>query len=601
MTRWCARIAVWTGLSLLVLVATAHAAGWLETRVKGHRALVQVERDGRAMVEHELTLGVRGGPLKSFELVGVDADAAIEADATVVPIVRYGVPAPIPLALLRNEDGSLRIDVEHPKGLRTGTYVFRFRYATNLRARDKVRLRGTSAEIEWVGPRFADGVDVAKVVFRVPAGPVPPALPIPDDGDEAQLLGSAFLSQLRHDGDKVEVELVRPHLAKGEPAVWRLLVSPKIFDGLDQPARAARAAIAPPPVVERPAERLFGVLAALLGASGYALLVLLKWTLVRRDCRALRAAPHALVKLPIGLRAALAGASAAAAGVLGVMGDYPTLASVVLLAAVALATTAAPRPLLSPRGAGHWLPLKDEDAFGGVATPRAGRFLDFGTLPGGLLALSALATIALGVAWLLPRSPYHALCLALGSLLLVPLFATGRGVHLPGQRNERARLALPSVAKKLRARGLRVCAFGRIASQGRAANGVEAEPDELRLLVRPVRPRDGLLGLEIGIEQQPTIGGFLQLPFVLVRVRDGSPAQRSLGRHVIWQRGRGAEERVAIVRPGLPSRGLLIELVSELVNQLSDESRPPSRRARNSAGTSVLTSKFRAASPAHAT
>jgi hypothetical protein len=44
----------------LVLLALPRSAGaaWLETRVKAHRAVVGVERDGRATVDHELTLGV---------------------------------------------------------------------------------------------------------------------------------------------------------------------------------------------------------------------------------------------------------------------------------------------------------------------------------------------------------------------------------------------------------------------------------------------------------------------------------------------------------------------------------------------------------------
>ena len=260
MMRWLVWSA-WLGALLLAFPASAGAA-WLETRVKAHRALVAIDREGKATVAHELTLGVRGGPLKTFELPGIDADAAIEGEARVVPVVRYGEPAPIPLVLQRGDDGTLRIDIEHPKGLRTGTYVFRFGYTTALLSRDKIRRRGTAAEVEWVGPRFADGVDVAKVVFRLPAGPIPPALPTPEDGDEAQLLGSAFLSQLRHEGDQVEVELVRPHIARGEPAVWRILTSPKVFAGLDQPNPAAAPASVAPRVAEPPAERLFWVFAA---------------------------------------------------------------------------------------------------------------------------------------------------------------------------------------------------------------------------------------------------------------------------------------------------------------------------------------------------
>lgn len=592
MTRWLARIALWTGVLLAALAASGHAA-WLETRVKAHRALVQVERDGSATVEHELTLGVRGGPLKSYELSGIDPDAVTELGATVVPVVRYGVPAPIPVVVQRSDDGTLRLEIDHPKGLRTGTYVFRFRYGTQLLARDKIRLRGTSAEVEWVGPRFADGVDVARVVFRVPSGPVPPALPTPEDGDEAQLLGSAFLQQLRHDGDRVEVEVVRPHLARGEPAVWRLLVSPKLFDGLERRAeREVTAAV--PLVVERPAERLLWLIFALLGAVGYASLVLLKWALVRRDCRAVRATPRPLVPLPATLRAALAGAAAAASGVLAVQGDHPTLAAVLAVVACAGAAVGAPVLRLLPRGAGHWLVLKDEDAFSGPARRSAVRFLDWGALPGALLAVLAAGALATGVAWLLPRSPYHALCLGLGSVLLLPLFATGRAAQLPGGRNEASRARLPVLARKLRARRLKVCAWARIAAG-------ESEPDELRLLVCVQRPREGLLGLELGLEQHATLGGYLNLPFVLIRVKDASAAQRCLGRQLVWQRGRSADERVAIVRPGVPAPRLVVELVSELSRQLSDEAPRPPSRAKNSAGASSLTSKLGAASPAHAT
>ncbi len=588
-----ARCALWVCLALLALTRVGHAA-WLETRVKAHRAVVAVERDGRATVDHELTLGVRGGPLKTLELPGVDTGAVLDPEATVVPIVRYGVPASIPLVLALGEDGTLRIDIDHPKGLRTGSYLFRFRYSTNLLARDKIRRRGPAAEVEWVGPRFADGVDVAKVVFRLPAGPVPPSLPVPEDGDEAQLLGSAFLSQLRHDGDQVEVELVRPHLARGEPAVWRVLASPKVFDGLPEPSQVRQSRALSPGVAEPPVRRVFGLGFALLGAVAYALAVTLKWGLFRRDCRASRVTAVALLPLPIGVRASLAGALASGAAVLGVGGDYPTLAGVLLVLAVIAASIAAPKLLLNPRAAGHWLLLKDEDAFTGKAVRRAGRFLDFGTLPGALLALLCFGGVALGVAAVFPRSPYHALCLALGSVLLLPLFATGRGAHLPGSRSERARRILPRVARDLRARGLKVHAWARLATG-------ESEPDELRLLVRSARARDGLLAIEVGVEQQATVGGFLLLPFVLIRVREGSAAQRSLGRQCSWQRGRTPEERVALVRPGVPARGLLVDLVAELVLQLTDESRPPTRSSRNSGGTSSFTSKLAPASPAHAT
>src|SRR5664279_1229564 len=62
-------------LGLAAWERSARAAAWIETTVTSDVVTVQVERDGRATVAHALALKIRGGPLKSWTLQGIDADA----------------------------------------------------------------------------------------------------------------------------------------------------------------------------------------------------------------------------------------------------------------------------------------------------------------------------------------------------------------------------------------------------------------------------------------------------------------------------------------------------------------------------------------------
>jgi hypothetical protein len=281
------RLTALCGAALVSTPLVTHAA-WVETRVKAHTAIVDVDAKGAAEVTQELVLGVRGGPLRTIEIQGIDADAVVaEEQATAVPVVRFGTPTPIPLSLAKQDDGTLRIEIERERGLFTGTYQLRFTYRTELLARDRIRRRGTTAEVEWVGPRFADGIDVAKVVFRIPSGATAPTLDTAREG-EGEWVGSAFLASTRHAGDKEELELVRPHVARGEPAVWRVLADPKVFLAFREtaPPASSREGRARVLAVERPSEQLGWALAAVLVALAYGSLVAAKW---RGGARAPRA------------------------------------------------------------------------------------------------------------------------------------------------------------------------------------------------------------------------------------------------------------------------------------------------------------------------
>lgn len=575
----------------LLLWSTAGRAAWTETRVKAHTATLDVERDGSATVQHEVVLGVRGGPLREFEIQGLDPDAEPAGVATAVPRVRYGVPTPIPVSVSRGEDGTLKLGIPRNSGLRTGSYTLAFRYKTQLLLRDRLRRRGASAELEWIGPRFADGIDVAKVIFRLPEGPTLPVLSEGVESDDSALMANAFLSSVRHVSGKAEITLVRPYIARGEPAVWRVLASAQSFDGLPEPpprfASGSQGAL----LLDPPRQRLAWLFSGVLLALAYGGLVLLKWSLHRRDCLAAGAEPRPLVPLPSAARAALAGCLFTFSVALGGLGDHPTLAALALLITLSLAALRAPRVSAIPRGPGQWLALNDADAFTNHTRRAYGRWLDAGTgLGAGMLALLGMALIWV-CAGIAAHSPYHALALGLAASALLPVFVTGRVSSLPVDFCGSQCRILRRIAERLRAgSALRVVAWARIADGAR-------DPDELRVLVRVPCAKDGLLSIEVGLEQQRSLAGFVSLPFVLVRVREDSEAQAALPRSLLWQRGRKPNERVALVRPALPTVGFSSALVEELAAQVSGVVRTNSRRTL---GGPSVTARIGVRSPAHA-
>jgi len=561
------------GLAVLALAGCASLASparaWVETSIQSDAVNLDVGRDGAATVRHDLVVRVRGGPLRDLELAGVDGDAEPLTDATVVATDAGRVAAPLPLIVKLGQDGTLRLEIDDDDGVRRGTFRFQFGYRTNLMSRGLVRVGGARAEVRWVGPRFSQGVDSAMVVFRLPPAPEPPILPPLEGGVAGDLdldPGGVFLGTLRRAADKDELEVVRPYVAQGEPVVWRVLADARAFG-----APAASAPPAAPTPAERVGvlhgrERVTAVVAAALVALGYALLVALKWRAFTRACAARRALPRALLPLPTSLRAALAGALLVGAAAVALLTELVEVAGALLVASMLLAG-AAPARLLPPlRGPGEWRAVKLDGAPAnrGGRDGRAGRWLDVGTLPGFLLFALALAGIAAAAWHLLPTSPYHALLVALGSASLVPIFCTGRPSELPRDPFTGAGRPLQRLQRRLsREAGLELTLLGRFPHGS-------AELDELRLRVAPTPGLPGLLGLEVALEVQMGTGGAMTLPVVLVRALDGSAAHDRLVGVVRWGRGRTPEERVAVLRPKLPTASMTTDLVLRLARLLTD-------------------------------
>lgn len=598
--RHITTLCVVAGLALI----SGRAHAWVETEVRSHLATVDVDRAGRALVSEDLTLAVRGGPLPGIELGGVDLDAETLPDATVTSVAGSKAQLPAtPLLLDKRDDGTLRIEIDRDKGLRTGVYLFHFQYRTDLLKRNLIRREGNEVEVRWVGPRFTEGIDSARVLFRLPAGPTAPVLP--DVGtstgriDDGDALGGVFIGNLHRLADKDELDIVRPHVSRGEPVLWRVRVNAKAFDAFANPVAPPKAEKSTTAralalgAVSQPRQRLSWWLGAALLALAYAFAVATKWRVFSELCASRGARARALVPLPVGPRAAASGALLAAAFISAAWFDQSTLGAVLLVFGMLLASQFAAQAKVVLRGPGQWLPLSDAEAFQRVAAPHPGRFLDVGTWQGSAV-FGALCVALTGGAWyLLAHAPYQALLLVLGSASLLPIFFTGRAAQLPADLALRPRRLLSSVLKRVRrAEGIKGVPWARIPEGSR-------EADELRLLVQVPGAVRGLIALELGVEYVSGVAGSAAAPFVLVRAREGSLAVNALPRELSWTRGRKADERAAILRPRLPTPLHCEQLLVELAARLRDPHSPPAQRTRSSRLPTPPTASRRVPSPAH--
>lgn len=595
------RIPGWLSF-LCVFALSWDARGWVERTVASDSVTVDLDRAGSALVTHEILLAIRGGPMKEFSVEPIDADAEMQAEATAT-LAKSGQAAGLPLPLSVVKDGTkITLRPLVGKGLRGGRYSVRFAYRTDLAAAGRVATRVGRTVVEWSGPSFPDGIDSVRVVFRVPRGSTPPRLPSSEAGDATLVedeLGGVFLSTSRRAADKDELEIVRPHVAKGEVVLWRAVVDGASFDLAPREVPVVvepEPAPAPTPkAAPRTSETVPVAIAAAAGAV-YALLVFLKARLVRAACAARRAVPRPLLPLSTLLRALLAGASMAGAAFLVHFG-WPTFAGASLLVALAAATHLAPLAPLTPRGPGKWTRLDDAALDAPPAAEAVpGRFMDVTSLRGFVPFVLLLGGIVTAAVMLGRRSSYEGVAVALAASALLPLFFTGRGGELPPDPWTAPRALCDWLANALAGDGtLSVHPIGRM-PLGRDV------PDELRLAVAPAEPLPGLLGIEVGLDVHRGAFGYLELPFVILRVQDAAPAANALPKGLLWTRGRTEDERVSVLRPKLPTRRLTAELARDVARRLSKKRAQAGTSADRSAGRGSSTAKAATrSSPAHAT
>lgn len=540
-------------LTLCLFVLPAPSFAWQETTVLAHRMRVRVDGGLEGTVSHELLVKIRGGPVKSLPLVGVDPDAEILPDATVR--MAQNTWNQWPLSATARPDGSLDLHIGAPKGLRGGTYLFTLSYRTSFDDPSRVSVKGDKAILRWVGPRLDTGIDTVRLTFDLPKGEEAPVL-----SDQHEEFGAvAILEQVRR-GDRDEVDLVRAHVAKGEPTVWEIEVSREAL-GLAKEGELPRA-LAPKaaPVVQRarqPIELWVGLgLGLLLAALSFG-----KARDLKKRASALGAIARPLIPVPIWLRAIGAGACFGAAGYAAGT-EEPALGALLLLGAVLSGAYLAPVRATAPRGPGHWRLVPNEALE--HLKPRERGWFDVSSWRGSLVFCVVVGGLAFGAYRVLPMSPYRALLLLTGALPFVPLFLTGRLSDFPVSPLTEGRAWLRYLKKALAPKGLKLSLWGRYPPD--TVDFIDAPLDEARLRIELKERVQGLKAFEVAFEEGA--GRFVQ-PCLLLRVLDDSEARARLASLNGFIRGRDVSERVVIVRPPLPTPKELLALIVEVTALLT--------------------------------
>jgi hypothetical protein len=233
--------------------------------------------------------------------------------------------------------------------------------------------------------------------------------------------------------------------------------------------------------------------------------------------------------------------------------------------------------------------LTDAEAFARERPTLRARFFDVSVWHGRLSLSIYIAVIGVAVYLVSRQSPYHSALLAFLAPAPLTLFVTALSSQLPHARAQRKRAWLSALRRRLARVGkIKVVALARF-PEGQAA------PDDLRLRVMGQTTVDGLLGIELAYNEfeqdQPATAA------VILRVKDGSLAQRVWQERLVWQRGRRADERVAVYDVAWPLVSLtadaVTDLLTELGNQSSSDSRMPTARstAKRSSGSGSMQSK----------
>ena len=577
-------------VATLLTLATP-AAAWTENHVTGDEVRIELDRNGKAAVEHRLHVRLNGNERQTkWRLVGVDADAAALPNSYVVPETdtfssNLDAATPISLTLVparTHKNGAsappiLEIGVDRAAAMKRGPYVFVVRYETDLAAAGRLVRDGALVRLDWTGPVLDDGIDNARVVVAIPSAPNPPRpyelgvasneAPADEDGELAPML----LHDLRRTADLDELELLRAFAPQGESVLWQIRFDPR---ALDAPPEA------PPQPEMRPAPRPVAVGAApedrlpwLAGASGlfalYALLLTIKWLQLRRRAAEASAEVKPLVPLPLWLRAPIASAAVVAGVGLQLFLGRALAGALCILGATILALHRSPRSRAAGRGPGRWLTVGVAEGVRVPPRPR-GALVDTSTRAGKLLFLLLLGAVGAAAYLLGQTAPLQAWLVGLDAVALLALFGTGRLSGLPPDLSLEPARFLRGLVRRLRK--LKGASELRLAARIRVPQGA-LDPDELRLLVAPRQPLRGFTGIEVGVGFALGFGTRVAMPEILVRMVDGSACHEALAPLAARGRltpGRKPDERVLAVTPRLPTLRMTAAIVAALAARVLD-------------------------------
>jgi hypothetical protein len=559
----------WVGFAgvLAAAFASTPARAWVESHQTGDDVRIEVGPDGVATIEHAIPYRIRRGPLRSFELTGVESGIVVEPIGTITSESGDELGASVTMLT----DHVLRVAADEPRKLLRGDFTFHVRYKVDLVAAKELTRDGSLWRLAWTAPSATDGFDGAKYVFELPSAPEEPKIVRVDTGT----IDDSALGQLTRMADHDELQIVRPHVARGEGVAWALRLDPHTFPAIAAPSvreSIPYADTAPDTTRERWTAAAIGAL-----ALAYFFLVRHKGRAFDAACSGRGVTARALIPLGHGARGGVSALLLAGGAALEVTGS-PTMGAGLVAAAMLTVSLRGPVSKSSPRGPGAWLPLRPADAFDVAREP--GHWLDVGTLSG-RIALGAVSALVVGAAIAAQRfdgeAPY---LVVLDALALLPLFITGRASQLPPDPARAPASRLEALYRRLSAvEALRTVPIGRIPTG-------DNRPDELRLSTTPRLAMPGLLAIETGIAWGRTPTSVASAIECLVRVQDGSAAARRMAIVAPFARsvpGRRMDERVLRIAPVATGRRAVVALIERLGQELVD------RRAK------IVAAEFRGA------
>jgi hypothetical protein len=573
----------WLGLWL----QAGPALAWVGTTINSSVTLVEVAESGNAKVTHEWTFRVRGGPLKSLTIDGVDSDAELLEGATVTR-AGSGTVAGSPIPVTGERDGrSLYLTMGAGKGLPSGSYLLKFSYTTDLESRGMIRSSGKFAELEWQSPSYPDGIDSLKTSFVLRRATFAPQVAgasaqLEQTKEPVQLVATdkgVFLAELRRDTEVDVLTLTRPYVARLEAVTWKIEVDPSVVGMARKPSERGETPVGVLPVI--PARRFQAWPFAVASELGVLFCGLLFWKL-----RASGTA--AVVECRLRYRLLITFGSLWLSVWCALSPQWPTIAAMLLLVACVLALSRAQLPAPAARGPGSWKPVKASEVVVAVERLCGGtRWLDVATLPGCILFCAVVGSALLLSMRMIGVAPYYSAMSLLYAMSFVPIFfSLGKSRHSNpvAEQLDFLKPLLRRVPKSLAAVHL----------IARFPDGKD-NPDEVRMAMSPLQAKAGLRSCELAVEHAQGAFGRVMTPALLFRVEEHSLAHQALPRDGQWSRGRDNSERVLVIRPSLPLRSVTLDLVRHTLGGLNSSKRRqpqvPGTKTRTSAGGALVQSK----------
>ncbi len=541
--------------ALGTLTATVRASAWQEAHQVGGDVQIHVDPDGQASLRETVRWHVVRGPVHWIDLENVEMAAVLDPDVAITAEDGRALAG----HLDRRDDRTIRVTVDDPKSLMRGDFTFDVRWRLDWVKTGAIARDGAAWRISWSSPLATDGLDLVRTTLDLPAAREAPVVILGDTG----AIDDGAISTLRREPARDVLEIVRPHLGRGESIAWTVRIDPRALPAVVDP-RLRPAPPPPPPEPDRVREvSSIGALVAL--ALAFGILVAAKARGFASACAARGLRARSVIALPAGVRAVVAGLGLATGVGLQIVGEL-TIGTLLVALATLAAAARPPRARLPARGPGRWLALRPDEAFA-RAEPVREDWLDTGTRSGRLAAW-LMATVAIIVAvgsrHFGAEGPWLTL---LDAAAFVPLFATGRaGDLLPEGARGAAPWLAPLFARLRTVASLRVAPWARVVLGGSTV-------DELRLLVLPRAVMPGVVGIEIGRAWSTTPAGWAATPEVLVRVLEGSSAAAKLAQVLPRARsvpGRRGDERVVRLRPRAGTRASTFALTRGLAEAFTD-------------------------------